>query len=123
MVWFSAWPAYPRWEGAVPGGGSVLLAEKGMVAHADGLQMLAQHLVEVVGHLLGGPATVAPHGGDLPGRLEQGVGEPGAPQHLPVDVGGALGGQEGDQGCVEGGVLVGRWLRALVQVLSHAGDP
>ncbi len=94
-----------------------------MVAHADGLQMLAQHLVEVVGHLLGGPATVAPHGGDLPGRLEQGVGEPGAPQHLPVDVGGALGGQEGDQGCVEGGVLVGRWLRALVEVLGHAGDP
>src|SRR5271155_6138817 len=101
MVWFSAWPAYPRWEGAVPGGGSVLLAQEGVVAHADGLQVLAQHLVEVVGHLLGGPATVAPHAGDLPGRLEQRVRKSRAPEHLPVDVGRAFGGQEGDQRRIE----------------------
>ncbi|MGO9040446.1 MAG: hypothetical protein ACLQIK_02030 [Mycobacterium sp.] len=45
-----------------------------MLAHADGLEVLAEHLVEVVGHLLRGPAmsnaictstaVIAPHHGE-----------------------------------------------------------
>src|ERR1700727_2296498 len=93
-------PTLSRLGGSRPGaepGLLVLLAQERVLTHADGLQVLAQDLVEVVGHLLGGPAALMPHAGNLPRRLEEGVGESGAAQDLPVHVGGVFGGQEGDE--------------------------
>ena len=74
----------------------------------------------MLGHLGGCPAALLPHGGHLPRRLEDGVAVTGASEHLPVDVGGGLRGQIGDQRRVEGGILIG-WRLALGQALGHAG--
>src|SRR6516165_1220659 len=101
---------------------SALLAEQRMLTHADRLEVLPEHLVEVVGYLLGRPAALPPHRGDLPGRLEQRVGVARAAQDLTVDVGGTLGGQERDERRVERGVLVGRRVAARVEPLGHARE-
>ena len=51
------------------------LPSRGWSPMPTGWRCWPEHLVEVVGHLLGRPAALAPHRGDLPGRLEQRVGE------------------------------------------------
>src|SRR3954466_11235548 len=65
---------------------SVLLAEQRVSGHAHRLQVLAEHVVEVVGDPLRRPAAVTPHDRHLAGRLEQREPEPGAAEHLAVHV-------------------------------------
>src|SRR5919106_4927079 len=91
--------------------------------HADVLEVLAEHLVEVVGDLLRVPPAVAPHPPDLLRVLEDRVGVVGAAEDLTVDVPGALGGEERHERRVERGVLL-RWRLLpgpLEEARSHAG--
>src|SRR5919106_1458937 len=91
--------------------------------HADVLEVLAEHLVEVVGDLLRLPTAVAPHPRDLLRVLKDRVGVVGAAENLAVDVAGALGGEERDKRGVERRILLRRWLlaRPLEQARGHAG--
>ncbi len=83
---FEAWRRRNRLRRDRRTSGSVLLSQQRVITHPHRLQMLTEDLVEMLGHLGRRPATLAPHGGDLPRRLEQGVGEAGPAQHLPVHV-------------------------------------
>src|SRR5262249_11419936 len=72
---------------ALRGGALVLHARRH--DHADGLEVLAEHLVEVLGDELGRPAAVAPHPRDLLRVLEQRERVVGTAEDLAVDVPGA----------------------------------
>src|SRR5712692_8529153 len=86
--------------------------------HADMLEVLAEHLVELVGDLLRLPATITPHPRNLLRVLEDRVRIVGAPEDLAVDVARALGGEERDERGVQRGVLLRR--RFLPRPLEQA---
>ena len=87
------------------------------IDHADGLEVLAEDLVEVLADARDVEAAVAPHPRDLLGVLEDRVGELGAAEDLAVHVRGVLRREARDERRVERRVLLGRRLvaRALEQ--------